>query len=454
MGKRQQEALGGVALLIAAIIAMSLANSPLGHAFEETLESNFRVGSERFYIDEPLHFWINDAMMAIFFFVVGLGVKRALILGELASVRSAALPIVAALGGMVVPAGFYLLLNGGGGEAARGWGIPMSTDIAFSLGVLALLGTRAPLSLKVFLSAFAIVDDIGAILVIAVFFTETINWLSLGIALALVALLVVLSSMRVRSIVPYFLISVAIWVALFDSGVHATIAGVLVAMVVPLRIRIAPGEFVGRGRQHLAAFARDAALMTRRGDLALTTDRQREAIEQIEIAAKQVESPLQRLEHVLHPWVAFAIMPIFALANAHIPVNAELMQSLGSPVTLGVIAGLLLGKPVGIVAFCWIAVKIGAASLPPGISWRQILGVALIGGIGLTVSIFITDLAFDDRALVLQAKLGIFVASIIAGASGYFILRYVGRPDSRTPARAAPRPAAAAGSAERSAAHE
>ena len=435
-----QEAAGGVVLLIAAAAAMALANSPLEHAFEEVWLSSFTVGFEDFFIREPLHFWINDALMAIFFFVVGLEIKRSLILGELASVRSASLPIAAAIGGMVVPAGVYLLLNSGGGEAANGWGVPMSTDIAFSLGVLALLGTRAPLSLKVFLTAFAIVDDIGAIVVIAVFFTETINWLNLGVGIGLLLFLVALNISGVRSVVPYFIVSVAIWVSFFESGIHSTVSGVLVAMVIPLRVRISTLEFVDRVRRLVGVFERDAGQRARRGSLALTTDRQRAALEDIETAAKQVESPLQRLEHIIHPWVAFAIMPLFALANAHIPVNAELFRSLGSPVSLGIIIGLVVGKPVGIVGFSWIAVKSGVASLPPGINWWQILGAALLGGIGLTMSIFITGLAFtgpESYNLILQAKLGILVASVLAGLSGYLILRRAYNPDAHADADAA-----------------
>ena len=417
-----QEAAGGIVLLLAALVALVLANSPLNHAFEEIWETHLVIGVPAFFIDAPLHFWINDALMAVFFFVVGLEIKRSLFLGELASVRQAALPIFAAIGGIIVPAGMYLLLNGDG-EAARGWGIPMSTDIAFALGVLALLGTRAPLSLKVFLAAFAIVDDIAAIVVIAIFFTESINWAHLGVGLGLLGLLFALNLLGVRNVLVYFLISIVIWVSFFESGIHPTVAGVLIAMMIPLRVRIYPEQFVARGRALLDIFESEGNAGARRGRLALTTVRQRGALEELEIASKEVESPLQRLERILHPWVAFAIMPVFALANAGVPLSAGFVGALGSPVALGVIVGLAVGKPLGIVLFVWIAVKSGLASLPSGIRWLQIIGVSLLGGIGFTMSIFITGLAFTDHDLALQAKTGVLIASLLAGAAGYLLLR-------------------------------
>ena len=265
----QQEAAGGIVLLIAAVVAISFANSPFDYIFGPVTESHFLVGFPDVIIDKPLHFWVNDALMAVFFFVVGLEIKRSLFLGELASVRQAALPIFAAAGGMIVPAAVYLLLNNQG-EAARGWAIPMSTDIAFSLGVLALLGSRAPLSLKAFLTAFAIVDDIGAIVVIAVFFTETISWSHLGFAGAMLGLLVALNLFGVRNLIVYMLVSIVIWVSFFESGIHPTISGVLIALTIPLRVRIQPEQFAARARALIDIFERDGS-GERRGTFALTT---------------------------------------------------------------------------------------------------------------------------------------------------------------------------------------
>ncbi|CAI8042161.1 Na(+)/H(+) antiporter NhaA [Geodia barretti] len=260
----------------------------------------------------------------------------------------------------------------------------MSTDIAFSLGVLALLGTRAPLSLKVFLTAFAIVDDIGAITVIAIFFTETINWVNLGVGVGLLFLLVALNVSGVRNTLVYFLVSVVIWVSFFESGIHATVS-----------------------------------------------ETQRGVLEELEDASKEVESPLQRLEHVLHPWVAFAIMPVFALSNAGVSLGEGAAGALASPVTVGIIVGLVIGKPIGIILFAWIAVKTGIASLPRDISWVQIAGAALLGGVGFTMAIFVTGLAFTDEALVLQSKLAILIASLAAGALGYLLIRYSRDIESR-----------------------
>lgn len=423
------EAAGGIVLMIATVIAISLANSPFDYIIETVTESHFLVGIPEVIIDKPLHFWINDALMAVFFFVVGLEIKRSLFLGELASLRQAALPIFAAAGGMIVPAAVYLLLNNQG-EAARGWGIPMSTDIAFSLGVLALLGSRMPLSLKAFLTAFAIVDDIGAIVVIAVFFTETISWYHLGVAASMLGLLVVFNLLGVRNILVYVLVSIVIWVSFFESGIHPTISGVLIALTIPLRVRIEPGQFVARARSLVDIFER-GGYGERRGAFALTTESQRGALEELGALSKQVESPLQRLEHALHPWVAFVIVPVFALANAHIHLPSGFDVILASPVAWGIILGLVVGKPIGIILFAWIAVRIGVATLPRAVGWLHISGAALLGGIGFTMAIFVTGLAFMDASLILQAKIAILVASLITGVLGFLLLRFSREIESR-----------------------
>lgn len=424
------EVSAGMLLLIAAVAALALANSPLKDEFAQMWETHFIIGLADFHYDKSIHHWINDGLMAVFFFVVGLEIKRALVLGELASPRRAALPIAAALGGMVVPAAIYLTLNPSG-EAARGWGVPMATDIAFSLGVLALLGSRAPLSLKVFLTAFAVVDDIGAIMVIAIFFTEAISWMSLAVGVGMLLFIVALNSIGVRNTLVYALLSVVIWVSFFESGIHATVSGVLIAMTIPMTVRMNTADFVARGRRLLGIFERDAREALRRGDFALTTTQQREALQELEDTSKEVESPLQRLEHLLHPWVAFVIMPVFAFSNAGVTLDGDIGAAFSSPLTIGIILGLLIGKPLGIVLFAWIAVKVGLAALPHYVSWVQVTGVGLLGGIGFTMAIFISGLAFNDAELVTQSKLAIFVASIMTGILGYVFLRFTRQIESR-----------------------
>ena len=418
-----QEAAGGIVLLIAAVCAFALANSPLSQVFRDIWETHFVIGIHEFRYDKTFHHWINDALMAVFFFVVGLEIKRSLVLGELASMRRAALPIFAAIGGMVVPAALYIILNGSG-EASRGWGIPMATDIAFSLGVLALLGSRAPLSLKVFLTAFAIVDDIGAIAVIAAFYTESISWSNLGVGMGLLLFLAVLNLSGVTNTLVYFIVSILVWVAFFESGIHATISGVLIAMVIPMRVQIDTQQFVQRGRMLMDIFEDEGPNTTRRGHFALTTTRQRGVLEELEEASKDVESPLQRLEHILHPWVAFVIIPVFALVNAGVSLGDVGLDGLTSTVTLGILLGLVIGKPAGIVFFSWLAVRLGIASIPTDMGWLQITGAALLGGIGFTMSIFITGLAFSDELLIAQSKLAILIASLAAGGIGFLIIRF------------------------------
>ena len=425
-----QEAAGGIVLLIAAVAALALANSPLSEGFRDIWETHFVIGLHDFRYDKTFHHWINDALMAVFFFVVGLEIKRSLVLGELASVRRATLPFFAAIGGMVVPAALYILLNSSG-EASRGWGIPMATDIAFSLGVLALLGSRAPLSLKVFLTAFAIVDDIGAIAVIAVFYTESISWANLGVGMGLLLFLVALNVSGVTNTLTYFIVSVLVWISFFESGIHATVSGVLIAMTIPMKVQIDIQQFVQRGRILMDIFEDEGPNTTRRGHFALTTTRQRGVLEELEDASKEVESPLQRLEHILHPWVAFVIIPVFALANAGVSLGDVGFSGLTSTITLGILLGLVIGKPAGIVFFSWLAVRLGIASIPRDIGWLQIIGASLLGGIGFTMSIFITGLAFVDESLIAQSKMAILIASLVTGGLGFLILRFSREIESR-----------------------
>jgi NhaA family Na+:H+ antiporter len=413
------ESSGGIVLIAATLVAIVWANSPWGAAYEHLWETQVTLGIGRYALTYPLHYWINDGLMAVFFFLVGLEIKREFLVGELASLKRAALPIAAALGGMVVPALIYAALNAGRpGEA--GWGIPMATDIAFALGVLALLGPRIPLSLKVFLAALAIVDDLGAVLVIAVFYTEAIHWGALGIGFLLLAGLAVANRMHARSPLIYVAVGLLVWVAFLKSGVHATVAGVLLALTIPARTRIDTEEFLIRGRRILDYF--DAAGLEGRD--VLTNKAQQSAIQEMENACEAAQSPLQRIEHELHAWVAFGIIPLFALANAGVHLGGNLGAAFGDRVTLGIILGLVIGKPIGITLFAWLSVRTGVAALPGGTTWRAIRGVSLLGGIGFTMSLFISGLAFvGTPQLNEDAKIGIFVASLIAGIAGYLVLR-------------------------------
>jgi NhaA family Na+:H+ antiporter len=418
------ETASGLLLLSAAVVALAWANSPWAASYFAVWETHLLAGAGDLVIDQSLHHWINDGLMAVFFFVVGLEIKRELLMGELASPRRAALGVSAALGGMLVPAAIYATLNVGGVGAA-GWGIPMATDIAFALGVLALLGNRIPLSLKVFLTAIAIVDDLGAVLVIAVFYTAELSWTALGLAAVVLAALVLVNRLGIRSPTPYALLGLVLWVALLESGVHATLAGVLLALTIPARRRIDATEFLRQAEVYLAEFAEDVQDGRRE-----PTEDQRDALHSLQVAAEHLGSPLVRLEHALHPWVAFAIMPVFALANAGVSLPGDVAGVLGSPVALGIVLGLVLGKPIGILTFSWVAVRLGLATLPAGIGWRQVGGVSLVCGIGFTMSLFIASLAFGDAALLDAAKIGILTASFISGSAGALVL--LRRPAARS----------------------
>ncbi|HYW10585.1 MAG TPA: Na+/H+ antiporter NhaA [Longimicrobium sp.] len=413
------ESAGGIVLIAATLIAIAWANSPWRGAYEHLWETPLTLGGDGWSLRYPLHYWINDGLMAVFFFLVGLEIKREFLVGELASLKRAALPIAAALGGMMVPAILYALLNAGG-HGSAGWGIPMATDIAFALGVLALLGPRISLSLKVFLAALAIVDDLGAVLVIAVFYTDAIHWGALGLGFLLLAGLVLANRMQARSPLIYLLAGLVVWVAFLKSGVHATVAGVLLAMTIPARTRIDTAEFLLRGRRILDYF--DAAGVEGKG--VLTNKAQQAAIQEMENACEAAQAPLQRIEHDLHYWVAFGIIPLFALANAGVHLGGNLGAAFGERVTLGIILGLVVGKPIGITLFAWLAVKSGLAALPGTVTWRAIRGVSLLGGIGFTMSLFIAGLAFPGAPQLNEdAKIGIFVASLVAGIAGWLVLR-------------------------------
>src|ERR687893_631646 len=413
----------GVLLIAAAIVALVWANSPWGESYTGLWGTKFSIGLGSFSIEEDLTHWINDGLMAVFFLVVGLEIKREILVGELSSPRRAALPIAAAIGGAVLPALIYVVITFGT-EGVSGWGIPMATDIAFALGVLALLGERAPLGLKVFMTALAIVDDIVAVMVIALFYTSDVSWGALAVGAAFLVALVAANLAGVGKLLPYALLGTGLWLCFLQSGVHATIAGVLLAMTVPASSYIDTGEFLKRSRGLLDRFERAGE----RGDHVLSNEERQAVLHALNDTTEELEPPLQEMEHALHPWVVFLIMPLFALVNAGVPLGGDLSETLTSSVALGIVAGLVVGKQLGVTVFAWLAVKSGLSGLPEGVTWRHVYGAGWLAGIGFTMSLFISDLAFASGSLLDTAKLGILVASLIAGLVGWIILRGEGAP--------------------------
>ncbi len=405
----------GRLLMACAALALILANSPLAEGYAYLLHTPIGVNLGGWELSKSLHHWINDGLMALFFFIVGLEIKRELLVGELADPRQAVLPIVGAIGGMVAPALLYYAINPSG-AAANGWGIPMATDIAFAVGVLALLGNRIPKSLLTFLVALAIVDDLGGVLVIALFYTEKIALLPLGLAGLLLGLLVLANVVGIRRPLPYFILGALLWLAMLESGIHATLAGVLTALAIPARSKYDPALFSQHVRQLMEAYDHHH----QPGTSIMRNERLHSILQTLENGVQMVETPLQRLEHGLHLPVALLIIPVFALANAGIPLALDsLAQTLAHPVTLGVALGLVGGKVLGIVGLSWLAIRLGWARLPAGSSMAQLFGVGLIGGIGFTMSIFIAELAFAGQdELLLMAKTGILFASLCAGVLG------------------------------------
>jgi len=427
----QTEASSGILLMATALIALIWANLPWSSFYKELWDTKITVGIGTFEISKKAILWINDGLMAVFFLLVGLEIKRELLLGQLSSFRRAALPVAAAIGGMVFPALFYLALNPSG-PAARGWGIPMATDIAFALGILALLGPRVPIGLKVFLAALAIVDDLGAVLVIALFYTAEINMSALMGGFGIFALLLVFNRAGVRKPTPYVLAGIVLWVLFLKSGVHATIAGVLLALTIPARVHLNAREYVDQIRGVVDEFESSGDC----GEHVLMSEARTSAIEHIERASEEAQMPLERLEHSLHPWVSYFIMPIFALANAGIPLGEGVQQAAGSPIAWGVFAGLVLGKPIGIFLMSWLAVKLNLGALPDGVGWRHIFGVGMLGGVGFTMALFIAELALGSPEKLVVAKMGIMAASLVAGVIGFLLLRKQGRVRRPSPSQA------------------
>ncbi|MCB1923273.1 MAG: Na+/H+ antiporter NhaA [Gammaproteobacteria bacterium] len=371
------ESAGGILLVGAAIVAMVLANTPLVSAYDWVLEMPVEIRVGPLHIAKPLLLWVNDGLMAVFFFLVGLELKREVIDGELSNISNVMLPAVGAVGGMLVPALIYAFINRGDEIALAGWAIPAATDIAFALGILTLLGKRVPTALKVFLVSLAIFDDIGAIIIIALFYTDSLSTSALAVAAFALVALFVLNRRHVASIPAYLLFGLVLWVAVLKSGVHATLAGVALALFIPMKDRARPDH-----------------------------------------------SPLRQLEHELHPVVAFVILPIFAFANSGISMVGMNLDFVLHPVSLGVAGGLFIGKQIGVFLFCWLTIRFGLAELPRGVGWRGLYGAALLCGVGFTMSLFIGSLAFENvGARAFDERIGIMLGSLLSGIVGYFVLK-------------------------------
>jgi NhaA family Na+:H+ antiporter len=418
----RNEAAGGVVMLVAAVVALVWANSPWGDSYQELWSTPLVVElGDLVHLDHlTLQHWVNDALMAIFFLLVGLEIKREVVHGDLRDLRSVALPIMAALGGMVVPALIFVAFNAGG-PGADGWGIPMATDIAFAVGIVTLLGTRVPMAAKIFLLTLAVADDIGAIVVIAIFYTGelSVGWLALSFAG--LGGIVAMRRGDVQSLAPYLAVGGFVWFALLESGVHATLAGVALGLLTPAWPLHSPRHFSGVARGLLDR-------MDRAHDDDVLTDDEFEHNEQLAIelvrASRYATSPLERLEAALSPWVSFVVVPIFALANAGVRLSGDAVSGVFSdPVVLGVAIGLVVGKTVGVFSASFIAVKLGLGRLPAGATWRHVLGLAMVAGVGFTVALFVASLSFTDPDLTDSSKIGILGGSAIAGIVGYLFLR-------------------------------
>ena len=377
------EAAGGVLLLVAALIALLIDNSPLRSLYDALLDTPVTIRVGALNLDKPLLLWINDGLMAIFFFLVGLEIKKEMLAGGLASPQQAALPVIAALGGMAMPAAIYILVNFGNQSAIRGWAIPAATDIAFALGVVALLGSRVPVALKVFLLALAIIDDLGSIVIIAIFFTSKLSAFALSLAVAGIVALALLNLSGVARLAPYVLVGIFIWVCVLKSGVHATLAGVVVALAVPLRVE-----------------------------------------------GSAPYSPLARAQQFLHPWVKFLVAPVFAFANAGVPLEGLTAAQVFAPIPLGIALGLFIGKQVGIFGASYMAIRAGVGRMPTGATWLQLYAVAVVAGIGFTMSLFIGTLAFDGPAAAADVRIGVLTGSLLSAIVGYLLLRWAS-PESR-----------------------
>jgi NhaA family Na+:H+ antiporter len=415
---------GGIVLLVCTLIALFWRNSPWGETYVHFWETELSVTLANWTLSESLLHWINDGLMVIFFFVVGLEIKRELTAGELASPRRAALPVAGAIGGMLFPAAIYLLFNAGS-PAEQGWGIPMATDIAFSLGILTMLGSRVPLALKVFFTALAIADDLGAILVIALFYTSDVSLIALGIAGIFLVGLIGLNRARVYSPAPYVIFGIGLWLAFLQSGVHPTVAGVLLAITIPARSPANMRTLLAQVLTLLQSFELPVQWREQ------VDSRRQAAVSTLEEITERMQSPAQRLEDRLVPWTTYLILPLFALANAGVVIDPDSVSTLTTPLSLGIILGLVIGKPLGITLLTAGSVRLGLASLPGGVTWQQFFSASVLAGIGFTMSLFISGAAFRGEPLLQEtAKLAILVASVVAAAVGSSLM-YLTSPSAR-----------------------
>lgn len=414
-----KEASGGIVLILCLVAALAWANSPWASSYNNFWHTELNVSFGSFTLSKSLLHWINDGLMSLFFFVIGLEIKREILVGELATARRAAFPIAAALGGMLVPALIYFSINAGK-PTVSGWGVSMATDIAFALGILALVGNKVSLALKVFLTALAIVDDIGAVIIIAFFYTSDLSLASLGVGAVFLILLLLANRLQIKNPIPYALLGFGLWFTFLNSGVHATLAGIIVAMTIPARTRLNAKEFIDRTKSALASFQEAGS----EDKNILTNKAQQSAVHEQIVVCEQVESPLQRLEHLMLPWIAFVIMPLFAISNAGVSLRINNLSANSVFVSLGIVFGLVIGKPLGITLFSWLSVRLGIASKPEDMSWRQIFGIGCLGGVGFTMSIFVANLAFSSVEMLTVAKIGILIASLIAGVAGWLALTF------------------------------
>lgn len=418
----RKSSFSSILLFAAALLALIIANSPWNETMHLILDKKIGFTMGDFKLYKPLILWINDGLMSIFFFVVGLELKREIMAGELSNPANVMMPIIGAVGGMIIPAFIYIGFNlTGTDEAMNGWGIPMATDIAFALGVLYLLGPKVPIQLKVFLTALAIIDDLGAVLVVALFYTTDVSLVNLGIGAAILGLMFMLNKFGVRNVLIYGFLGIGgVWLAFLLSGVHATIAAVLAAFAIPANRAIDKESFV-EDMQRLTGMFKQANKSEKEKFL-LSADEEN-IIGEIQRISNDSISPLQRLEHSMHPLVVYVVMPVFALANAGIVVTADWFDTLLSPISLGVVVGLIFGKVLGIFGLSMLGLKLGIFDLPQNLNKTMIFGVSLLAGIGFTMSLFINSLAFETELCVTQAKMGVLFASLTAGIFGYFVLR-------------------------------
>jgi len=412
------ETSGSIILFIATVLALVLANSPVSDNFLGLWNNYISINIPGLELSKPIIKWINDGLMVIFFFLIGLEIKRELVAGELNNFKKASLPLFAAVGGMVFPAVFFIILNYGE-PGSEGWGIPTATDIAFTLGILQLLGKRVPVGLKVFLMAFAIIDDLGAVLVIAFFYSTNLAWGYIGIALIILAILVLLSLKGYYTKYFFFLMGVIVWILFLKSGIHATIAGVLLALTIPIKRKVNTTFFYNNVKESLDIFIADCD--KKKSETKMLTKNQLAAIEEIEELAEKTASPLQYLEHSLHGWIAFIIMPLFALANAGVVFDFGGESNFG--LSANIALSMVLGKAIGIFLLSFVSIKLKISELPKNITFTMLAGISILGGLGFTMSLFINNLAYSDQTLIDSAKMGILIGSVVAGIVGFVVLK-------------------------------